>query len=77
MIVIAHFFVCEKYTAHQEILYSKFYDVIPKFKNLSNPKKLEIFLFGYKLKSEEFDYRNIPLTFAAQKYVLSTKRFSQ
>ena len=49
---VAHFFVCEKYTAQQEILHSKFNDVIPMFKNLSNPKKLEIFLFEYNLKSK-------------------------
>ena len=74
---VAHFFVCPKYAAQQEILHNKFNEIIPKLKNLSNAKKLEIFLFGYNLKSEEFDCRNITLTFAAQKYVLSTKRFSQ
>ena len=74
---VAHFFLCPKYAAQQEILHNKFNEIIPKFKNLSNAKKLDIFLFGYNLKSEEFDCRNITLTFAAQKYVLSTKRFSQ
>ena len=74
---VAHFFVCAKYTAQQETLHSKFNDVIPNFKNLSNAKKLEIFLYGYNLKSKEYDCRNITLTFAVQKYVLSTKRFSE
>ena len=74
---VAHFFVCAKYTAQQEALHNKFNDVIPKFKNFSNAKKLEIFLYGYNLKSEEYDCRNIPLTFAVQKYVFSTKRFSE
>ena len=74
---VAHFFVCAKYTVQQEALHNKFNDVIPKFKNFSNAKKLEIFLYGYNLKSEEYDCRNIPLTFAVQKYVLSTKRFSE
>ena len=62
--------------AQQEILHTKFNDILPKFRSLSQAKKLEIFLYGYNLKSEEFDCRNIPLTFAVQKYILSTKRFS-
>ena len=65
-----------KYSAQQEILHNKFNDILPQFKNLSNAKKLETFLYGHNIKSEEFDCRNIPLTFAVQKYVLSTKRFS-
>ena len=73
---VAHFFVCRKYSAQQEILHSKFKDILPNFKNLSNAKKLETFLFGHNLTAEEFDCRNIPLTFAVQKYVLSTKRFN-
>ena len=73
---VAHFFVCRKYSAQQEILHNKFNDILPQFKNLSNAKKLETFLYGHNIKSEEFDCRNIPLTFAVQKYVLSTKRFS-
>ena len=73
---VAHFFVCRNYFAQQEILHSKFNDILPKFKSLSQAKKLEIFLYGYNLKSEEFDCRNIPLTFAVQKYILATKRFS-
>ena len=73
---VAHFFVCRKYSAQQEILHNKFNDILPQFKNLSNAKKLETFLYGHNIKSEEFDCRNIPLTFAVQKYVLSTKRFA-
>ena len=60
----------------QEILQTKCNSILPNFKNLSNKKKLEIFLYGYNLESAEFDCRNIPLTFAVQKYTLSTKRFS-
>ena len=74
---VAHFFVCKNYSAQQETLQIKFNDILPHFKNLSKTKQLEIFLYGYNLKSEEFDCRNIPLTFAVQKYVLSTKRFSE
>ena len=73
---VAHFFICRNYSAQQEILHSKFNDILPKFKNLSNAKKFEIFLFGFNLDSKEYDCRNISLTFAVQKYVLSTKRFS-
>ena len=73
---VAHFFVCRNYSAQQEILQTKCNSILPNFKNLSNKKKLEIFLYGYNLESKEFDCRNIPLTFAVQKYVQSTKRFS-
>ena len=73
---VGHFFVCRNYVSQQEILHSKFNDILPEFKNLSKARQLEIFLFGYNLQAEEFDCRNIPLTFAVQKYILSTKRFS-
>ena len=74
---VAYFFVCRKYLAQQEILNSKFNDILPKFKSFSKAKQVEIFLCGYNLDSEEFDCRNIPMTFSVQKYILSTKRFNQ
>ena len=74
---VAHFFVCRNYFAQQEILHSKFNDILPKFKSFSKARQVEIFLCGHNLTSEEFDCRNIPLTFAVQKYILSTKRFSK
>ena len=73
---VAHFFVGRNYSDQQEILQNKFDDRLPKFRSFSNSKKLEIFLYGQNLKSEEFDCRNISLTFALQTNVLSTKRFS-
>ena len=73
---VAHFFVCERFKSQQDELKNKCNSLIPTFKNLSNAKQLEIFLYGYNLKSEEYDTRNIPLTFAVQRYVLSTKRFT-
>ena len=44
------------------------------------PQNLRVFIFeyfpyGYNLKSDEFDWRNIQFTFALQKYILSTKWF--
>ena len=39
----------------------------------SNSKKLEIFLYGHNLKSEEFNCRSIPLTCAVQTNFFSTK----
>ena len=73
---VAHFFVCERFKSQQDELKNKCNSLIPTFKNFSNAKQLEIFLYGYNLKSEEYDTRNIPLTFAVQRYVLSTKRFT-
>ena len=74
---VAHFFVCGIFSAQQEILHNKCNDVLPKFKSFSKAKQLEIFLYGYNLDSDEYDCRNIPITFAVQKYILSTERFSE
>ena len=73
---VAHFFVCRNFSALQENLHNKFNEILPKFKSFSKAKQLEIFLHGYNIDSDEFDCRNIPLTFAVQKYIISTKRFS-
>ena len=56
-------------------LNEKLNNLLPNFKNLSNAKKNEIYLFGYNLRSEEFDCRNITINYAVQNYISATKRF--
>ena len=75
--MVAHFFVSERYRSQQEESQNKCNTLIPWFKNLVHAKQLEIFLYGYNLNSVEYDTRNIPLTFAVQRYVLATKRFNE
>ena len=59
----------------QKIMIDKLNNLLPHFKNLSNAKKNEIYLFGYNLNSEEFDCRNITINYAVQNYISATKRF--
>ena len=72
---VSHFFICPLYQEQQQMLNDKLNNLLPSFKNLSNAKKNEIYLFGYNLNSEEFDCRNITINYAVQRYISSTKRF--
>ena len=71
----SHFFICPLYSEQQQTLNEKLNGLLPHFKNLSNTKKTEILLYGYNLQSEEFDCRNITITYAVHKYISATKRF--
>ena len=72
----SHFFNhCFLYQEERNCLLSTIRKLIPKFSNLSDKKKTDILLHGINLDSEEPDSRNVPLTFAVQKFILQTRRF--
>ena len=71
-----HFFTeCFLYTEERRLLYDSMEQILPKFKTLSNKNKLEIFLHGINLNSEETDSRNSKIIFVVQNFILKTKRF--
>ena len=73
---VSHFFNhCFLYQEERNCLLSTIRKLIPKFSNLSDKKKTDILLHGINLDSEEPDSRNVPLTFAVQKFILQTRRF--
>ena len=74
---IFHFFSCNNYRPQQNILFGKVNEIVPKFIQLSHRDKCSVLLYGYNLADKEFDCRNIPIMYAVQAYITSTKRFSQ
>ena len=71
-----HFFTeCFLYTEERRLLYDSMEQILPKFKTLSNENKLEIFLHGINLTSDETDSRNSKIIFVVQNFILKTKRF--
>ena len=74
---VTHFFnQCFLYQQERQQLVEKIEKLIPKFSKLSDKRKTEILLFGINLNSDEPDSRNVPITLAAQTYILQTKRFN-
>ena len=58
-------------------LISKITRLVPSFPTLSMKNKLDILLNGINTKSNIDDCRNVPIMFAMQNYILSTKRFEK
>ena len=74
---IQHYFYCNRYIPQQNIPFTKLNEIVPNFSKKSKKDKISILLYGFNLISEEFDCRNISITFAVQAYFTSTKRFFQ
>ena len=55
----------------------KINEIIPRFIQFSHKDKCSVLLYGYNLTAKEFDCRNIPITYAVQAYITTTKRFLQ
>ena len=73
---VSHFLTeCVDFLPLREELYLNIERLLPSFRKLSTKKKVEILLYGLNLNNDEPDCRNIPLTFAVQKYILKTRRF--
>ena len=72
-----HFFACSNYIPQQNILFDKVNEIIPKFRQFSHRQKCTILLYGFNINAKEFDCRNIPIIYAVQAYITSTKRFLQ
>ena len=63
------------YTEERRTLYDSLEQILPKFKSLPNKIKLDIFLNGINLNSEELDSRNCKILYIVQNFILKTKRF--
>ena len=51
--------------------------IIPKFKNFTNTKKLDILLHGYDKENTDMFTTNVFLQITVQKFILETRRFDQ
>jgi hypothetical protein len=74
----SHYFLdCFLYSPERQALFSLIEHYIPNFSNFSKQRKLDIILMGIYIENEDFLTTNISLTFAVQKFILQTKRFSE
>ena len=72
-----HYFIdCFLYLPERQILFDLIGHYIPKFKNLSKQKKLDIILRGIDIENQDYLQLNTTLTYAVQNFILHTKRFS-
>ena len=73
---VLHFFTeCFLFSEERRLLYDSMEQILPKFKDYPKKTKLEIFLHGINLNSEEIDCRNGKIIYAVQNFILKTKRF--
>ena len=63
---------CTFFTEQREVLFKTVSELIPKFMNFTMKRKLDILLYGINISLDIRDCRNVPLTLAVQKYILST-----
>ena len=73
---VDHFFIeCFLYNEERRLLYDSMEQILPTFLTFSNKIKLNIFLHGINLHSDETDSRNSKIIYEVQKFILKTKRF--
>ena len=58
------YFCCNIYRPQLEIVNNKVNYIVPKLSQYSHKDKVTVFLYGYNLASEEFNCRNISITFS-------------
>ena len=75
---ISHFVMsCPSFSLPRESMFNKINKSLPNFSSLSNKEKLFILLNGLNTVDNIADCRNVPIMFAMQTYILSTKRFEK
>ena len=67
---------CFLYQSERQILVGNIEQYIPNFKTISNAKKLDIILNGYKSTDPDYYHTNIKLQLTLQQYILTSKRFN-
>ena len=67
--------LCTFFSLQREVLFKTVLELVPNFMNFIKKRKLDILLYGINKKLDIRDCRNVPLTLAVQKYILSTNRF--
>ena len=75
---ISHFaLLCLAFSLSRAVLCNKITNLFPKFPHLNQKDKLHLILNGLYLESDISDCRNVPIMFAMQSFILSTKRFEK
>ena len=73
-----HFFLdCFLYSLERRILFNLIEHFIPNFHNLNRNKKLDIILKGIDIENQELISTNTTITIAVQKFIISSKRFTE
>ena len=73
----SHFFLdCFLYLPERQTLFDLVEHYIPKFKNLTKSRKLDIIMRGIDIENKDFIHLNTTLTIAVQNFIMHTKRFS-
>ena len=67
---------CFLFSGERQILYNLVEHYIPNFKNKTKAKQYEILTMGINIHSQEFNSTNTTIAIAVQKFILTTKRFS-
>ena len=67
---------CFLYLPERQTLFDLLEHYIPKFKNLTKNRKLDIIMRGIDIENKDFIHLNTTLTIAVQNFILHTKRFS-
>ena len=62
--------------SERQILFDLVEYYIPKFPTFTKSQKFDIILRGFEIDNKEYIGLNTTLTFAVQKFILQTKRFS-
>ena len=74
----SHYFLdCFLYLLERQTLFDQIEHYIPRFKNLSKQKKLDIILRGIDIENDDFIQLNTTLTVAVQNFILQTNRFTK
>ena len=68
---------CFLYTGERQTLYNLVEHYIPQFLNKTKHKQYDILVMGINTDQPEFNSTNTTITIAVQKFILSTKRFSE
>ena len=73
-----HYFIdCFLYSLERQILFGLIEHYVPYFKTLNKKQKLDIILRGVDIENEEILPTNITITKAVQRFIISSKRFSE
>ena len=75
--VLHYALLCPAFSSARAILFQKITNLVPNFLTLGQKEKVFLLLNGINLNSDISDCRNVPIMFAMQNFILSTKRFEK
>ena len=65
---------CTFFEEQRKDLFKTVSELVPSFMNFTMKRTLNTLLYGFNINLNIRDCRNVPLTLAVQKYILSTNR---